>query len=98
MIKEEEPPKPSTQLSGRAGCRRSPPSAAIEPGQLSRLLRGDLDWIVMKALEKDRDRRYETANGLAATSSGTWQTSRWRPARRRRRIASTSSPGGTRPP
>src|SRR5204862_1635212 len=36
-----------------------------EPGRLGTLLRGDLDWIVMKALEKDRSRRYETANGLA---------------------------------
>ena len=37
-----------------------------EPAQLSKLLRGDLDWIAMKALEKDRKRRYETANGFAA--------------------------------
>src|SRR5207245_4966111 len=37
----------------------------VEPAKLSRLVRGELDWIVMKALEKDRSRRYETANGLA---------------------------------
>ena len=47
-------------------------------------MRGELDWIVMKALEKDRTRRYETANGLAADSSAIWTTSRWRPARHRR--------------
>ena len=41
-------------------------SRDIEPEQLKRALRGDLDWIVMKALEKDRTRRYETANGFAA--------------------------------
>ena len=38
----------------------------MEPAKLSRLVRGDLDWIVMKCLEKERGRRYETANGLAA--------------------------------
>ena len=38
----------------------------MEPPKLSRLVRGELDWIVMKTLEKDRNRRYETANGLAA--------------------------------
>ena len=65
-IKEEEPPKPSTRLkdSGEA----LPSVAALrktEPAKLAKLIRGDLDWIVMKALEKDRTRRYETANGFA---------------------------------
>ena len=41
-------------------------SAALEPAKLTRLVRGELDWIVMKCLEKDRNRRYETASGLAA--------------------------------
>jgi eukaryotic-like serine/threonine-protein kinase len=41
-------------------------SRDVEPEQLMRALRGDLDWIVMKALEKDRARRYETASGFAA--------------------------------
>ncbi len=66
IICEEEAPKPSTRVNtlGRAAAaacanRRS------DPKGLSRLLRGELDWVVMKALEKDRDRRYETANGLA---------------------------------
>jgi serine/threonine protein kinase len=66
IIREEEPPRPSTKLSESGD---SLPSIAAhrktEPKQLGRLLRGDLDWIVMKALEKDRTRRYETANGLA---------------------------------
>jgi serine/threonine protein kinase len=65
IIREEEPPRPSTRLSSTevlpslAACRQ------IEPAKLTRLIRGELDWIVMKALEKDRNRRYETANGLA---------------------------------
>ena len=65
-IKEEEPPKPSTRLSGSG--ERLPSIAArrgIEPARLSKLVRGELDWIAMKALEKDRTRRYETAGGLA---------------------------------
>ena len=65
-IKEEEPPKPSTRLSE---SRESLPSVAAqrrtEPARLTKLVRGDLDWIVMKSIEKDRVRRYETANGLA---------------------------------
>ena len=65
-IRDEEPPKPSTRLSGSA---KSLPSIAAlrqtEPSRLARLLKGELEWIVMKALEKHRGRRYETANGLA---------------------------------
>src|SRR5206468_6704418 len=66
LIREEESPRPSMRLSTTeelpsiAACRN------IEPRKLSGLVRGELDWIVMKALEKDRNRRYETANGLAA--------------------------------
>ncbi len=70
IIKEEEPPRPSVRLS-KSGQSKSGTSASIaaarktEPQQLSKLVRGDLDWIVMRCLEKERDRRYETANGLA---------------------------------
>lgn len=66
MIKEEEPPKPSTRLidSGEALASISA-QRKMEPAKLSKLMRGELDWIVMKTLEKDRNRRYETANGLA---------------------------------
>jgi tetratricopeptide (TPR) repeat protein len=66
LIREEEPPRPSTRLSE---SRDTLPSVSaqrnMEPAQLTRLMRGELDWIVMKALEKDRNRRYETATGLA---------------------------------
>ncbi len=66
IIREEEPPKPSTRIStlGKAATTISIQRQS-EPKQLSRLIRGELDWIVMKALDKDRNRRYETANGLA---------------------------------
>lgn len=65
-IREEEAPKPSTRLSG-SGDRLAGISAVrgIEPSRLTKLVRGELDWIVMKSLEKDRTRRYETANGFA---------------------------------
>src|SRR5205814_1475089 len=67
IIREEEPPTPSTRLSTLgAGLVAMSAQRKIEPGKLSALLRNELDWIVMKALEKDRTRRYETANGLAA--------------------------------
>ncbi len=66
IIREEEPPKPSTRLSD---SKDSLPSISAqrqtEPVKLTKLVCGDLDWIVMKALEKDRNRRYETAVGLA---------------------------------
>src|SRR5262249_21342600 len=95
IIREEDPPKPSTRLSeiGRSGlpsrtspsrtsdvfpapgpARQAGPTSSIasisaqrqtEPAKLTKLVRGELDWIVMKALEKDRSQRYETANALA---------------------------------
>jgi serine/threonine protein kinase/WD40 repeat protein len=66
LIREEEPAKPSTRLS-QSGEELAAISSRrrTEPAQLGKVLRGELDWIVMKALEKDRTRRYETANGLA---------------------------------
>jgi serine/threonine protein kinase len=66
IIRDEEPEKPSTRLS-RSGPAASSIAAQrkTEPRKLSKLLTGDLDWIVMKALAKERDRRYETANALA---------------------------------
>jgi serine/threonine protein kinase len=67
IIREEEPPKPSTRIStlGETGTSISA-HRKTDPKRLGQLVRGDLDWIVMKALEKDRTRRYETANDLAA--------------------------------
>src|SRR5689334_14430745 len=67
IIREEEPPKPSTRLSS-LGATRATISAnrKADARHLDRTVRGELDWIVMKALEKDRRRRYETANDFAA--------------------------------
>ncbi|MGP8234921.1 MAG: protein kinase domain-containing protein, partial [Limisphaerales bacterium] len=67
-IREQEPARPSTCLSTMQGADLTAIAKhrKIEPPGLLDLVRGDLDWIVMKALEKDRTRRYETANGLAA--------------------------------
>jgi eukaryotic-like serine/threonine-protein kinase len=65
IIKEEEPPKPSTRLSSTDELPSIAANRGLDPKKLSVLVRGDLDWIVMKALDKDRTRRYETANGLA---------------------------------
>src|SRR5437773_10028196 len=66
LIKDEEPPKPSTRLSDSGEALASISAQRhMEPAKLTKLVRGELDWIVMKCLEKDRNRRYETANGLA---------------------------------
>jgi serine/threonine protein kinase/tetratricopeptide (TPR) repeat protein len=66
IIREEEPPKPSTRLSE---SKESLPSISAlrltEPAKLTKMVRGELDWIAMKALEKDRNRRYATANAFA---------------------------------
>ncbi len=67
IIREEDPPTPSGRLSGlteRLGAIAS--RRGTTPDRLGRLVRGELDWIVMRALEKDRTRRYETASALAA--------------------------------
>ncbi len=66
MIREEEPPKPSTRLSTVNELASISAQRGIEPKKLSMLLRGDLDWIVMKSLEKDRTRRYDSASNFAA--------------------------------
>lgn len=65
IIREEEPPKPSTRVSTAAELPAIANNRGAEPKKLSVLMRGELDWVVMRALEKDRNRRYETANGLA---------------------------------
>jgi eukaryotic-like serine/threonine-protein kinase len=67
IIREEEPPRPSTRLStlGQAATTLSTQRKS-DPKRLSRLFRRELDWVVMKAIEKDRNRRYETASALAA--------------------------------
>jgi serine/threonine protein kinase len=97
LIREEEPPKPSTRLS-RSGEALATISSRrrTEPAKLGKVLRGELDWIVMKALEKDRTRRYETASGLARDLQRTWPTSRLRPARHRLATGCASWHAGTR--
>jgi WD40 repeat protein/serine/threonine protein kinase len=67
-IREQEPVRPSTKLATLPGEKLTTTAKrrSVEGSRLVHLLRGDLDWIVMKCLEKDRSRRYETANGLAA--------------------------------
>jgi hypothetical protein len=66
-LREREPQPPSTMLTTLGNTELTAIAAQhhAEPPRLISSLRGDLDWIVMKALEKDRSRRYETANGLA---------------------------------
>src|SRR5262249_20265688 len=65
VIREQEPPRPSTKLSTAQGLPTLAANRGTESAKLTKLVRGELDWIVMKALEKDRNRRYETANGFA---------------------------------
>jgi serine/threonine protein kinase len=65
IIREVEPPKPSTKLSSSNDLPSIAAKRKLEPKRLCKLVHGDLDWMVMKALEKDRGRRYETANGFA---------------------------------
>ena len=66
MVREVDPSTPSTKVSTADALPNIAANRGIDPERLKRELRGDLDWIVMKALEKDRTRRYETANGFAA--------------------------------
>ena len=67
ILREKEPPRPSARLGTLADAElaRTAGDRQTEAHRLTGLLRGDLDWVVMKCLEKDRSRRYETANGLA---------------------------------
>ncbi len=67
VIREVDPPRPSTRLATLTDLDRTTIAQlrGTAPAQLSTLLRGDLDWIVMRCLEKDRTRRYDTAAGLA---------------------------------
>jgi len=65
IVREVEAPRPSAKLSTIDTLPSVAANRGTEPAKLSRLMRGELDWLVMKALEKDRTRRYDTANGLA---------------------------------
>jgi non-specific serine/threonine protein kinase/serine/threonine-protein kinase len=67
MIREEQPPRPSTQVQGLGeAVTMTAKKRTTNPPALTKQLRGDLDWIVLKALEKDRTRRYDSASELAA--------------------------------
>src|SRR5229473_1010305 len=67
QVREDEPPRPSTKIAtGKKSSTGSAQNRGSEPRQLAKLLRGDLDWITMKALEKDRNRRYGTPSEMAA--------------------------------
>jgi serine/threonine protein kinase len=93
IIRDEEPPRPSTRLSD---SKDSLPSISAlrhtEPAKLSKVVRGELDWIVMKALEKDRNRRYESAGAFAADVE---RYLRDGPVQARPGTGSGSSSGGT---
>jgi hypothetical protein len=65
IVREVEAPRPSAKLSTLDTLPSVAADRGTEPAKLSRLMKGELDWLVLKALEKDRTRRYETANGLA---------------------------------
>ena len=65
IIREEEPSKPSTRLSTAESLPSLATSRQMEPKRLTALLRGELDWVVMKCLEKQRERRYDSAAALA---------------------------------
>jgi tetratricopeptide (TPR) repeat protein len=65
ILREEEPSRPSTRLSAEESLPSLAALRQTEPKKLMALLRGELDWVVMKCLEKQRERRYETVNGLA---------------------------------
>ena len=67
QVREDEPPRPSTRIArDKKSSTGNATNRGSEPRQLEKLLRGDLDWIAMKALEKDRSRRYATPSDLAA--------------------------------
>ncbi len=97
IIREEEPPRPSTRLSS-LGATRATASAnrRADARQLDRSVRGELDWIVMKALEKDRRRRYETSSDFAADIMRYLTDRPVEAARRRRGTDSRNTPDGTR--
>ncbi|MEZ6141227.1 MAG: protein kinase [Zavarzinella sp.] len=66
VVREEDPPLPSTRLSTADALPSISANRSTEPKKLTGILRSELDWIVMRALEKSRTRRYETANGFAS--------------------------------
>jgi serine/threonine protein kinase/Leucine-rich repeat (LRR) protein len=66
IVREVEAPRPSVKLSTCDTLASVAAARSTEPTKLSKLMKGELDWVLLKALDKDRTRRYETANGFAA--------------------------------
>ena len=98
IIREDEPQKPSTRLSSLGEMLTTTSmKRSSDPRHLNRSVHGELDWIVMKALEKDRRRRYETANDFAADVTRYLTDQPVDACPPSVRIAFTISPGGTRP-
>ena len=98
IIREEEPSKPSTRLSTDESLPSMAALRQTEPRKLMALLRGELDWVVMKCLEKSASGVTRRPTAWHATSSGTSPMSRWRRGRRRRDIAWASSSSGNKGP
>ncbi len=96
-IRDEEPPRLSTRLSKTAKIAAIAASRNMEPAKLARLVRGELDWIAMKALEKDRNRRYATANDLARDLQRYLAGEPVEAGRHRPRIGSESTRANTSP-
>jgi eukaryotic-like serine/threonine-protein kinase len=65
LIREQTAPTPSSRLSSLDAALRVAANRQMEPAKLGRFVKGELDWIALKALAKERERRYETANGFA---------------------------------
>ncbi len=94
IIREEVPSKPSTKLLTDQSLPSMAALRQTEPRKLMSLLRGELDWVVMKCLEKQRQRRYETADALARDIERYLADEAVERVRRRRRIGSASSCAG----
>ena len=96
MVREVEPPRPSTRLSAAQNLPNVAANRSVEPAKLAKSLQGELDWVVMKALEKDRARRYDTANAFSRDIQRAISPTRsWKPGRQVRGIGSKSSSAGT---
>ena len=95
MVREVDPPRPSTKVSSSDALPSIAASRGIEPSQLKQLLRGDLDWIVMKASRRTAPVVTRRPTGSQPTSSATWRTSRCRPLRRVGPTGCGSSCGST---